>query len=83
MATEKIVPSDPPGEDLQKLFDQLRHTCEALEQRDVSLERALELREEGAALERRIRAVLDDADRRVSEVLREDGSREPFVLAKK
>jgi len=67
-------------EDLQALFDRMRHICEALEQdKSIKLEEAVKLHEEGVAIEKRIKAVLEEADRRVTELIQPDGSVEKFA----
>ena len=69
---------EKPTDDLQTLFDRMRHICEQLEHRDIKLEDAVELHAQGVAIEKRIRAILEDADRRVLEVIGEDGKIEPL-----
>lgn len=75
---EKVKPGQVEGEDLNKLFDQLRHLIEALESGDLSLEDSIQTYEEAVQVQNRIRAVLDDADRKVVELAKQDGRTEPF-----
>lgn len=74
---ERVEPGDVPGEDLEKLFDALRHLTEALESGSLTLEQSLDTYEEAKALERRIRRVLDEADAQVM-ILDKEGRNQPF-----
>jgi exodeoxyribonuclease VII small subunit len=78
---EKVTASEPPGEDLQHLFDTMRHMTEQLESGELTLEDSLDVYEQAVQIHRRIRSVLDDADRRVTELIKPDGTTEPFDVA--
>lgn len=80
---EKVKPGDVKGDDLQTLFDTLRHLTEALESGELSLEDSLKTYEESQIVAQRIRDVLNDADRRVVELIKPDGTTEPFELTKR
>lgn len=67
------------GLDLQTLFDRMRHICEALEEKKLKLEDGVKLYEEGLAIQKQIKARLDAADKRIVELVKEDGSIEPCV----
>ena len=75
---EKIAAGQPPGEDLQHLFDTMRHMTEQLESGELSLEDSLAVYEQSLKIGEKIRAILDDADRRVTELIKPDGTTEPF-----
>lgn len=75
-----VKAGEPPGEDLQHLFDMMRHMTEQLESGELSLEAALEVYEQSIKIGDRIRAILDDADRRVTELIKPDGTTEPFEV---
>ncbi len=81
--SEKVVPGVPPrsGEDLQALFDAFQHVCDTLEVGGLSLDESLTLYARGRELELRIQRELGRAERRVVEILKPDGTTEPFVVA--
>lgn len=68
-------------EDLQTLFDRLRHICEAMEDKKTSLEKAVELYQEGEALRQKIKSLLDSAERNIVEVIHPDGRIETIAPA--
>lgn len=74
----KVKAGEPPGEDLQHLFNSMQHLTEQLESGTLSLEESLDVYEQAVQIHRRIRMVLEDADRRVTELIKEDGTTEPF-----
>ena len=75
---EKVKPGPVEGEDLNHLFNTYRHLVDALESGSLSLEDSIKTYEEAIVVEKRIRAVLNDADRKVVELAREDGNTDPF-----
>ena len=62
---EKVIAGEPEGEDLQVLFDTLRHLTETLESGSLSLEEAMKTYEEAVAVGNRIRTILADIDKKV------------------
>jgi len=77
---EKVVAAEPPGEDLQSLFDRLRHLTEQLENNELTLEESIATYDKCVELQGKIRKILDDADRKVTEIVREGGHIEPFKV---
>lgn len=75
---EKVTRGEVHGPDLQQLFDKLRHLTEALETGDLSLEDSIKTYEEAVQVQNEIRAVLNDADRKVVELAKAKGKPEPF-----
>ncbi len=61
----------------EEIVGRLEEVVEALERGDLPLERSLELFEEGVKLSRQASARLDDAERRIRELL-SDGSLAPL-----
>ncbi len=74
----KVTAGEAPGEDLQSLFDALKHICDSLEHGGLSVEESVTTYAQGIALQARIKAELGKAERRVVEIIDMDGVIKPF-----
>ena len=71
--TEKVIPGQTIGVDLEALFDSLRHICDTLESGGVSMEESVQLYAQGEALRQAIKQELARPERRVVEIIDENG----------
>jgi exodeoxyribonuclease VII small subunit len=78
IGTQKVVAGEVDGVDLDDLFNRFRHICEQLEDPNLPLEKSVSVYAQGVELQRRIKAELDSADRRMVTVMNQDGTTEPF-----
>lgn len=74
---DKVEAGEVPGEDLQKLFDQLAHLTESLESGQLTLEDSIKTYEDAKKLEQRIRKILNEADAAVM-LIDKEGKNQPF-----
>lgn len=77
---EKVVQAkreDESSPAFEDILGRLSHVVERLESGEIALEESLALFEEGVRLSRIGAARLDEAERRVERLLRDDGSTEP------
>ncbi len=71
--TDKVTPGQAPGVDLQSLMDRLRHVTDTLTEEKLTMEEHLTLYAQGIELQKQIKAELDNADRRLVQVVGQDG----------
>lgn len=64
--------------DLEAMFDAFRHICDRLEAEEMPLEDRIALYAQGVAMSEKIKEELAKADRRVVQVISQDGTISDF-----
>lgn len=77
-ASGKVTPGSVEGVDLENLFNRFRHTIELLETGNLTLEQSMETYEEGVRIQTLIHAELSKEERRLVEIVDENGVVSPF-----
>lgn len=79
MSSEASLSTQKSGETVESLLKEFEQITRKLELDDVTLEKSLELYARGLEINLMVKQILNDAERRVVEIIKPDGTIEPFT----